>query len=133
MLGTYVLSSGYYDAYYRKAQQVRTLIKHDFLRAFETCDAVLTPTTPTTAFLIGEKTDDPLAMYLNDIYTCTANLAGIPGINVPCALSSEGLPIGFQLLGAHWSEPTLFRLADAYERAHPFEARPRVHVASASE
>ena len=133
MLGTYVLSSGYYDAYYRKAQQVRTLIKHDFLRAFETCDAVLTPTTPTTAFLIGEKTDDPLAMYLNDIYTCTANLAGIPGINVPCALSSEGLPIGFQLLGAHWSEATLFRMADAYERAHPFEARPQVHVASVSE
>lgn len=130
MLGTYVLSSGYYEAYYRKAQQVRTLIKHDFLRAFETCDAVLTPTTPTPAFLIGEKADDPLAMYLNDIYTCTANLAGIPGINVPCALSAEGLPIGFQLLGAHWSEATLLRLADAYERAHPFNARPRVHVAS---
>ncbi|HMF54856.1 MAG TPA: Asp-tRNA(Asn)/Glu-tRNA(Gln) amidotransferase subunit GatA [Pyrinomonadaceae bacterium] len=131
MLGTYVLSSGYYDAYYRKAQQVRTLIKHDFLRAFEQCDAILTPTTPTPAFLIGEKADDPLAMYLNDIYTCTANLAGIPGINVPCDLSSEGLPIGFQLLGAHWSEATLFRLADVYERAHPFEARPQVHVAAA--
>ncbi len=130
MLGTYVLSSGYYEAYYRKAQQVRTLIKHDFLRAFETCDAVLTPTTPTPAFLIGEKADDPLAMYLNDIYTCTANLAGIPGINIPCALSVEGLPIGFQLLGAHWSEATLLRLADAYERAHPFNARPRIHVAS---
>ena len=132
MLGTYVLSSGYYDAYYRKAQQARTLIKHDFLRAFERCDAVLTPTTPTPAFLIGEKAGDPLAMYLNDIYTCTANLAGIPGINVPCALSSEGLPVGFQLLGPHWGEATLLRLADAYERAHPFEARPKVNSLSAS-
>ncbi|MBA3715120.1 MAG: Asp-tRNA(Asn)/Glu-tRNA(Gln) amidotransferase subunit GatA [Pyrinomonadaceae bacterium] len=124
MLGTYVLSSGYYDAYYRKAQQVRTLIKKDFLDALAQCDAILTPTTPTPAFLLGEKTDDPLAMYLSDIYTCTANLAGIPGIAVPCGLSSTGLPIGFQLLGRHWGEATLFRLAHAYERAQPFTARP---------
>ncbi|HKQ50810.1 MAG TPA: amidase family protein, partial [Pyrinomonadaceae bacterium] len=130
MLGTYVLSSGYYDAYYRKAQQVRTLIRQDFMKAFEKCDAIATPTTPTVAFLLGEKTDDPLSMYLNDIYTCTANLAGIPGISVPCGLSSEGLPIGFQLMGPHWSEGSLLRLAHAYEQAHPFTARPRVSASS---
>ncbi|HLL74555.1 MAG TPA: Asp-tRNA(Asn)/Glu-tRNA(Gln) amidotransferase subunit GatA [Pyrinomonadaceae bacterium] len=126
MLGTYVLSSGYYDAYYLKAQQVRSLIRQDFARALASCDAVVTPTAPTPAFRLGEKVDDPLAMYLNDIYTVTANLAGIPGLSVPCGLSSSGLPIGMQLLGPHWSEPTLFRLADAYERAAPFTARPRV-------
>ena len=126
MLGTYVLSSGYYDAYYLKAQQVRTLIKRDFLEAFEKCDAVLTPTTPTPAFKLGEKTDDPLAMYLSDIYTCMANLAGIPGISVPCGLSTQGLPVGFQLMGPHWGESTLFRLAHAYEQAHPLTERPRV-------
>ena len=126
MLGTYVLSSGYYDAYYRKAQQVRALIKDDFRHALDACDAILTPTTPTPAFLLGEKTDDPLAMYLSDIYTCTANLAGIPGINIPAGVSSAGLPIGFQLLGRHWSEATLFRLAHAYQQAHPLDAQPRV-------
>jgi aspartyl-tRNA(Asn)/glutamyl-tRNA(Gln) amidotransferase subunit A len=126
MLGTYVLSSGYYDAYYLKAQQVRTLIKRDFLDAFERCDAVLTPTTPTPAFKLGEKTDDPLSMYLSDIYTCMANLAGVPGISVPCGLSSQGLPVGFQLMGPHWGEQTLFRLAHAYEQAHPLTERPRV-------
>ncbi|MGA9996790.1 MAG: amidase family protein, partial [Pyrinomonadaceae bacterium] len=128
MLGTYVLSSGYYEAYYRKAQQVRSLIKRDFRQAFERCDAIITPTSPTPAFMLGEKTDDPLAMYLNDIYTCTANLAGIPGINVPCGLSSSGLPIGLQLMGNHWGEPTLLRLAHAYEQAHPFTARPNTTV-----
>ncbi|HLL72560.1 MAG TPA: Asp-tRNA(Asn)/Glu-tRNA(Gln) amidotransferase subunit GatA [Pyrinomonadaceae bacterium] len=126
MLGTYVLSSGYYDAYYLKAQKVRALLKQDFARAFERCDAIITPTSPTTAFLLGEKTDDPLAMYLNDIYTVTANLAGIPGLSVPCGLSAAGLPIGMQLLGAHWSEPTLLRFAHAYEQAQPFTARPPV-------
>jgi aspartyl-tRNA(Asn)/glutamyl-tRNA(Gln) amidotransferase subunit A len=119
MLGTYVLSAGYYDAYYHKAQKVRTLLQDDFRRAFARCDAIVTPTSPTTAFLLGEKTDDPLAMYLNDIYTVTANLAGIPGMSVPCALSSSGLPIGFQLLGPYWSEPVLLRLGDAYQRARP--------------
>lgn len=128
MLGTYVLSSGYYEAYYRKAQQVRTLIKQDFRRAFESCDAIVTPTTPTVAFMIGEKTDDPLAMYLNDIYTCTANLAGIPGISIPCGLSGEGLPIGAQLMGPYWSEANLLRLADAYEHSQPFAARPNVNA-----
>ncbi len=126
MLGTYVLSAGYYDAYYRKAQQVRALLKNDFRKAFDNCDAIITPTAPTPAFLLGEKVDDPLAMYLNDVYTVTANLAGVPGLNVPCGLSSGRLPIGFQLLGPYWSEPTLFKLAEAYERVQPFTARPPV-------
>ena len=126
MLGTYVLSAGYYDAYYRKAQQVRTLLKDDFRKAFESCDAIITPTSPTPAFLIGEKVDNPLAMYLNDIYTVTANLAGVPGLNVPCGLSSNRLPIGFQLLGYYWSESTLLKLADAYETARPFTERPPI-------
>ncbi len=126
MLGTYVLSAGYYDAYYRKAQQVRTLIENDFLNAFKNCDAIITPTSPTPAFAIGEKVDDPLAMYLNDIYTVTANLAGVPGISVPCGLSSERLPIGYQLIGPYWSEPVLLNLAYAYEQVRPFTERPPV-------
>ncbi len=128
MLGTYVLSAGYYDAYYLKAQKVRSLIKQDFTSAFGKCDAILTPTSPTPAFRLGEKTDDPLAMYLSDIYTVTANLAGVPGINVPAGLSSEGLPIGLQLLGPYWSEATLFRLAHAYQQAHPIATRPQVRA-----
>ncbi|MEK6336249.1 MAG: Asp-tRNA(Asn)/Glu-tRNA(Gln) amidotransferase subunit GatA [Acidobacteriota bacterium] len=128
MLGTYVLSAGYYDAYYLRAQKVRGLIRQDFANAFAKCDAVLTPTAPTPAFLSGEKVDDPLAMYLNDIYTVTANLAGIPGISVPCGLSSEGLPIGLQLLGPNWSEATLLNLAHAYQTARPLDAQPRVHA-----
>ena len=128
MLGTYVLSAGYYDAYYRKAQQVRTLIKNDFLSEFKKCDAIITPTSPTTAFGLGERVDDPLAMYLSDIYTVTANLAGIPGLSVPCALSSQRLPIGFQLLGPHWSEQTLFKLAHAYQQVRPFTERPPVYA-----
>jgi aspartyl-tRNA(Asn)/glutamyl-tRNA(Gln) amidotransferase subunit A len=126
MLGTYVLSAGYYDAYYRKAQQVRTLIKNDFLNAFKSCDAIITPTAPTPAFALGEKVDDPLAMYLNDIYTVTANLAGIPGLSVPCGLSSTRLPIGFQLLGPYWSEPAILKLAHQYQKARPFTERPPV-------
>jgi aspartyl-tRNA(Asn)/glutamyl-tRNA(Gln) amidotransferase subunit A len=128
MLGTYVLSAGYYDAYYLKAQKVRTLIRQDFSRAFEKCDAVLTPTSPSTAFRFGDKVDDPLAMYLNDIYTVTANLAGVPGISVPCGLSTEGLPIGMQLLGPYWSEAVLLRLAHAYQQAHPLNAQPKIHA-----
>jgi aspartyl-tRNA(Asn)/glutamyl-tRNA(Gln) amidotransferase subunit A len=128
MLGTYVLSAGYYDAYYRKAQQVRTLIRNDFLNAFKSCDAIITPTAPTPAFALGEKVDDPLAMYLNDIYTVTANLAGIPGLSVPCGLSSTRLPIGFQLLGPYWSEPTLLKLAHSYLQERPFSERPRVYA-----
>lgn len=126
MLGTYVLSAGYYDAYYRKAQQVRTLIKNDFLNAFKNCDAIITPTAPTPAFALGEKVDDPLSMYLNDIYTVTANLAGIPGLSVPCGLSSARLPIGFQLLGPYWSEATILKLAHAYQQVQPFTERPPV-------
>ncbi len=128
MLGTYVLSAGYYDAYYRKAQQVRALLKEDFRNAFESCEAIITPTSPTPAFLIGEKVDNPLAMYLNDIYTVTANLAGVPGLNVPCGLSSNRLPIGFQLLGAYWSESTLLKFGHAYESARPFTERPPICV-----
>ncbi len=128
MLGTYVLSAGYYEAYYHKAQQVRSLLKQDFQKAFATCDAIVTPTAPTPAFLLGEKVDNPLAMYLNDIYTVTANLAGIPGLSVPCGLSSGRLPIGFQLLGAYWSEPTLLKLAHAYETAQPFTERPPIRA-----
>jgi aspartyl-tRNA(Asn)/glutamyl-tRNA(Gln) amidotransferase subunit A len=126
MLGTYVLSAGYYDAYYLKAQRVRTLIERDFRQAFAACDVIAGPTSPTTAFRIGEKTDDPLMMYLSDIYTITANLAAIPGISIPCGLSSERLPIGLQLLGRHFDEATLLRVAHAYERAWPFEHRPNV-------
>jgi aspartyl-tRNA(Asn)/glutamyl-tRNA(Gln) amidotransferase subunit A len=133
MLGTYVLSAGYYDAYYLKAQKVRSLIKQDFASAFESCDAILTPTSPTPAFRLGEKVDDPLAMYLNDVYTVTANLAGVPGINVPAGLSSNGLPIGLQLIGPYWSEELLFRLAHAYQQAHPTAARPPVHASTQKE
>ena len=127
MLGTYVLSSGYYDAYYAKAQKVRTLLKQDYARAFENCDVILTPTTPSTAFRIGEKSDDPLAMYLNDIYTVSANLAGVPGISVPCGVSN-GLPIGMQLIGNYWSEDLLLNLAAAYEAQFPLTERPGIFV-----
>ena len=128
MLGTYVLSSGYYDAYYSKAQKVRALVKRDYQTAFAKCDAILTPTSPSVAFKIGEKTDDPLAMYLNDVYTVSANLAGVPGISIPCGLSSEGLPIGTQLIGNFWAEDVLFNLAHVYEHEHPLEAKPKVFV-----
>ena len=126
MLGTYVLSSGYYDAYYAKAQKVRSLLKRDFQNAFEKCDAILTPTAPTTAFKIGEKSDDPLAMYLSDIYTASANLAGIPGISVPCGLSDNNLPIGLQLVGNNWSENLLLNLASAYEKEFPLDEKPEI-------
>ena len=115
MLGTYVLSAGYYDAYYKKAQQVRRLLTNDFLTAFREVDAILTPTAPTPAFKLGEKVDDPLSMYLADIYTVTASLAGICGISVPCGESRDGLPIGMQILGKHFDEATAFRVAQAAE------------------
>jgi aspartyl-tRNA(Asn)/glutamyl-tRNA(Gln) amidotransferase subunit A len=117
MLGTYALSAGYYDAYYLKAQKVRALISQDFSNAFQDVDAVVTPTTPTPAFKLGEKSDDPLAMYLADIYTVTASLAGIPGISVPCGLSKEKLPIGLQILGRHFDESTILRVGHAVEHA----------------
>jgi aspartyl-tRNA(Asn)/glutamyl-tRNA(Gln) amidotransferase subunit A len=117
LLGTYVLSAGYYDAYYRKAQQVRRVLTEDFLKAFEKVDVIVTPTAPTPAFRIGEKTDDPVSMYLADIYTVTASLAGICGISVPCGVSSDGLPIGAQVLGPHFGEGMVFRAARAIEGA----------------
>lgn len=118
ILGTYVLSSGYYDAYYLRAQKVRTLIRQDFLNAFEKVDAIVTPTTPTPAFRMGEKSDDPLQMYLSDIFTISCNLAGIPGISVPCGFTSDPkLPIGLQLLGKPFGEETILRIAHAYEQS----------------
>ena len=126
MLGTYVLSSGYYDAYYSKAQKVRALVKRDYQKAFASCDAILTPTSPSVAFKIGEKSDDPLAMYLNDVYTVSANLAGVPGISIPAGLSADGLPIGTQLIGNFWSEPGLLNLAHRYEAEFPLGAKPSV-------
>jgi aspartyl-tRNA(Asn)/glutamyl-tRNA(Gln) amidotransferase subunit A len=128
MLGTYVLSSGYYDAYYAKAQKVRALVKRDYEQAFTKCDAILTPTSPTVAFKIGERSDDPLAMYLSDIYTVSANLAGVPAISVPCGMSDERLPIGLQLVGNFWTEDVLLDLAHAYETAHPLDARPPIYA-----
>jgi aspartyl-tRNA(Asn)/glutamyl-tRNA(Gln) amidotransferase subunit A len=111
MLGTYVLSSGYYDAYYRKAQKVRRLIKEDFDKVFSEVDLLITPTTPTAAFKIGEKSDDPLQMYLSDIYTTSANLAGIPGISIPIGKNSENLPIGLQILSQQFDEEKIFHLS----------------------
>jgi aspartyl-tRNA(Asn)/glutamyl-tRNA(Gln) amidotransferase subunit A len=117
MLGTYTLSAGYYDAYYLKAQKVRTLIKNDFDEAFKTCDAIITPTAPTTAFKIGEKIQDPLQMYLSDIYTISVNLAGSPALSLPCGFDSAGLPIGMQIIGKHFDECTILNLAYAYEQS----------------
>jgi aspartyl-tRNA(Asn)/glutamyl-tRNA(Gln) amidotransferase subunit A len=118
ILGTYVLSSGYYDAYYLRAQKVRTLIRDDFLKAFEKVDAIVTPTTPTAAFRIGEKSDDPLQMYLSDIFTISCNLAGICGVSIPCGFTkSPKLPIGLQLLGKPFGEETILKIAHAYEQS----------------
>jgi aspartyl-tRNA(Asn)/glutamyl-tRNA(Gln) amidotransferase subunit A len=117
MLGTYALSAGYYDAYYLKAQKVRALLTQDFDEAFKKVDAIVTPTSPTAAFKLGEKANDPLAMYLADIYTVTADLAGIPGISIPCGETREKLPVGLQILGRHFDEATILRLAHAYERS----------------
>ncbi|WP_060681331.1 Asp-tRNA(Asn)/Glu-tRNA(Gln) amidotransferase subunit GatA [Virgibacillus halodenitrificans] len=117
MLGTFALSSGYYDAYYKKAQKVRTLIKNDFDKIFEDYDVVIGPTTPTPAFKVGEKIDDPLTMYANDILTIPVNLAGVPGISLPCGFSEEGLPFGLQIIGKHFDESTVYRAAHAYEQA----------------
>ena len=117
MLGTYVLSAGYYEAYYLKAQQVRTLIRGDYDRAFATVDAIAIPTTPTPAFRLGERTADPLQMYLADVFTVSAPLAGLPALSVPCGFAPGPLPIGLQLIGRAWDELTLLRIGHAYERA----------------
>jgi len=124
LIGTYVLSAGYYDAYYLRAQKIRTLIARDFEQAFEKCDMLLTPTSPSPAFGIGEKTDDPISMYLNDVFTVTVNLAGLPGISVPAGVNNEGLPLGLQLIGRAFDEATLFRAGQVIEDAAAFKARP---------
>ncbi len=126
MLGTYALSAGYYEAYYRKAQQVRRLIRQDYDRAFERVDAVVMPTSPCAAFKLGERADDPLQMYLTDVFTVSANLTGLPALNVPCGFTAGRLPIGFQFIGRPFEEATLLKLADAHERAAPWwlEAPP---------
>ena len=126
MLGTYVLSAGYYDAFYLKAQQVRTLLRRDYDAAFERVDVVAMPTTPAPPFRLGEKIDDPLQMYLGDVFTVSANLAGLPGISLPCGLASSpggDLPIGFQLIGRPFDEGTLLRAGDAYERVTDWHTR----------
>jgi aspartyl-tRNA(Asn)/glutamyl-tRNA(Gln) amidotransferase subunit A len=120
LLGTYALSAGYYDAYYKKASQIRTLIKNDFMQAFDVCDVILSPVTPTPAFKIGENTDDPLTMYLSDIFTLSANLAGIPGLSVPCGISQAGLPIGLQLMGNYFDEQRILNAAYCFEQGTEF-------------
>ncbi|MGE0748689.1 MAG: Asp-tRNA(Asn)/Glu-tRNA(Gln) amidotransferase subunit GatA [Rhodospirillales bacterium] len=124
LIGTYVLSAGYYDAYYLKAQRVRALIARDFTEAFKRCDVLLTPTAPSDAFAIGDKSDDPIAMYLNDVFTVPASLAGLPGISVPAGLSAGGLPLGLQLIGRPFDEETVLRAAGVLETAAAFTARP---------
>ena len=124
MIGTYVLSAGYYDAYYLRAQKVRTRIAEDFKNAWESCDALLTPTCPSAPFAIGRKVNDPITMYLNDIFTVTANLAGLPGISVPAALDKDGLPLGLQIIGRALDEDTVFAAASALEKAAGFTAKP---------
>lgn len=124
MIGTYVLSAGYYDAYYLKAQKVRQLISNDFKQAFEKVDAILTPTAPSAAFAFGEKSDDPLAMYLNDVFTVPASLAGLPGSSVPAGLDSGGLPLGLQVLGKAWDEETVLKVSGVIEAAANFTAKP---------
>jgi aspartyl-tRNA(Asn)/glutamyl-tRNA(Gln) amidotransferase subunit A len=126
LIGTYALSAGYYDAYYLKAQRVRALIARDFAEAFERVDCLLAPTAPSAAFPIGEKSDDPIAMYLNDVFTVPANLAGLPAISVPAGLSADGLPLGLQLIGRAFDEATLLRLADVLERAAQFRHLPSI-------
>lgn len=123
MLGTFALSSGYYEAYYKKAGQVRTLIKNDFQDAFKKCDVIVTPASPSTAFKLGEKIEDPLQMYLSDIFTISANLAGIPGLVLPCGFDRKGLPIGLQILAPHFKEESLFHLAHAYEKSTEWHLR----------
>jgi len=125
LIGTYVLSAGYYDAYYVKALKVRRRIADDFDQAFEKCDALLTPTAPSAAFALGQKSDDPVAMYLNDIFTVTVNLAGLPGMSVPAGLDAQGLPLGLQLIGRNLDEGTLFSLGSAIEKAADFRAKPQ--------
>jgi aspartyl-tRNA(Asn)/glutamyl-tRNA(Gln) amidotransferase subunit A len=131
MIGTYALSSGYYDAYYLKAQKVRTLIKQDFDAAFSQCDAIVCGTSPTVAFPLGAKTQDPLAMYLNDVLTIPADLAGVPAVSIPCGFS-DGLPVGLQVIGPSWREDLVFRVAAAYELLNDWGSRIPTAVADAA-
>jgi len=131
MLGTYALSAGYYDAYYKKAQQVRTLIARDYAQVFEQVDVLVGPTCPTVAFPMGAKVDDPLAMYLNDVYTVPANLAGIPGVSIPCGFS-ENLPVGLQILGKHFDEATILKVAHAYQGATDWHTKRPVGIGQGS-
>jgi len=127
IIGTYCLSAGYYDAYYGKASQVRTLIMQDFKKAYETCDVILCPVAPTAAFKIGEIVDDPLTMYLSDIFTLSANLAGIPGMSVPCGFSSDGLPVGLQIMASHFNEEMILKVAYGFEQATEFhQKKPKI-------
>ena len=123
MLGTYALSSGYYDAYYLKALKVRNLIRGDFIKAFEQADCLMMPVSPTTAFKIGEKANDPLQMYLADIYTIAANLAGVPGISVPCGFDEDGLPVGLQILARAFGEDKLLRIARMFEKETEYHVK----------
>lgn len=132
MIGTYVLSAGYYDAYYVKAQKIRRLILEDFQKAFEQCDAILTPTAPSAAFAIGENEDDPVKMYLNDVFTVTGNLAGLPGISVPGGLDHHGLPLGLQITGRAWDEETVLKIAGVVESAAAFKAVPQSLIKKAA-
>jgi aspartyl-tRNA(Asn)/glutamyl-tRNA(Gln) amidotransferase subunit A len=123
MLGTYALSAGYYDAYYLKAQKVRTLLRQDFEKAFEQVDVIVTPTTPQAAFTLGDNMDDPVSMYLADVFTVSANLAGLPGMSLPCGFTTEGMPMGMQILGRPWDESTVLKVGRAYEREHDWHTR----------
>jgi aspartyl-tRNA(Asn)/glutamyl-tRNA(Gln) amidotransferase subunit A len=132
LIGTYVLSAGYYDAYYLKAQKLRTLISRDFREAFDKVDVLLTPTAPSPAFAIGEKMDDPIAMYLNDVFTVPASLAGLPAASIPAGLSGDGLPLGLQLIARPFDEETMFRAARAVEDAAAFDAEPTLMAGDGS-
>lgn len=132
MIGTYALSAGYYDAYYSKAQKVRRLISEDFKKAFETCDALLTPTAPSAAFAIGENEDDPVKMYLNDVFTVPASLAGLPGMSIPAGLNAQGLPLGLQILGRPWDEETVFKVAGMLETLAQFNHMPQFTTKAAA-
>ena len=123
MIGTYALSAGYYDAYYLKAQKLRRLIAEDFRNAFQSCDVIMGPTSPTTAFKIGEKSDDPVAMYLSDIYTISVNLAGLPGMSIPAGFASDGLPVGLQLVGRYFDEARLLNVAHRYQQVSDWHKR----------
>jgi len=128
MIGTYVLSAGYYDAYYLRAQRVRSLVARDFGRAFETVDVILAPTAPFTAFVIGERMDDPVAMYINDVFTVPSSLAGLPAVSVPAGLSGDGLPLGLQVVGRPFDEETVLRTAEVLESQAKFTATPAFMV-----